>query len=241
MPILSGHYWFVTAYLLLYLAIPLLNKLFYVLDKQTLARYLLLFLVLWFVIPPLGPKIKIAGSSFDNFICLYYIGAFIKRYGLNFLEKNFNALLLIFISEGIICFYQITFIVIHFLNRSWFMHLSGSNSIFTTITSVSLFMILKNQKINYNPIINFFASSAFAVYLITENTFVKQIIWSKFFHCNYSSNLLYVIFNMILALFVSYFVCIIIDKIRIKLFANHILIFIENQYNKIYNYISKFI
>lgn len=241
LPILTGQYWFVTAYLLLYLAIPFLNKLFNILDKKTLSRYLLLFIFLWFVIPLLGYKIKIVGSNFDNLVCLYFIGAYIKRYGLSFFEKRVNALSVIFISESIICLYQLVFIVIHFFNNAWFLHLSGVNSIFTVFTAVAVFMLLKNLKIDYSPIINYFASSAFAVYLITENICMRKVIWSNIFHCNHSPNLLYCLVNMAFALIISYFVCVFIDKFRALFFAKGLLCFVENQYNKVCSFITKFV
>ncbi len=237
LPILKSQYWFVTAYLLLYLAIPPLNKLFNVLDKQTVSKYLLLFFVIWFVIPLLGYKIKLFGSPFTNFVCLYYIGAYIKRWGLPFFEKKRNAFIILFLAQGIICLWQLIFLVLHHFDEAWFMHIVH-NSTLTVLSAISIFALMKNVKIGQNSVINYFSSSAFAVYLITENIFMRDIIWTNIFHCNNYPNLSYLIWNMPLALIISYLVCTLIDKIRIKLFENCMLNFVQNLYDKTCSYIK---
>ena len=88
LPISTNQYWFVTTYLILYILIPLLNKLFNTLDKQTLSRYLCLLAVLWCIFPAIGFKIHFAESYITTFIYLYFIGAYIKRYSIPFFEKN---------------------------------------------------------------------------------------------------------------------------------------------------------
>lgn len=241
LPILTGQYWFVTAYLILYLTIPLINKLFDILDKTTLRRYLLLFMFIWFFIPLLGYKIELARGALSNFICLYCIGAYIKRYGIPFFEKKRNAIISIIFCEGIICLYQFVYLVLHYFNEEWFMHITWSNSILTVITSVSVFEMIKNIKIKYNPIINYFSSSAFAVYLITENIIVKKVLWTKIFHCNYAPNFWYMFFNMIFAVTVSYLVCTLIDKLRVKIFKEHLINIAEKIYNKVCIAITQYI
>ncbi len=233
LPVLTGQYWFVTVYLILYITIPLLNKLFDILDKTTFRRYLLFFLFLWFLVPLVVYRIGLARGPLTNFICLYYIGAYIKRYGIPFFEKKRNAIIAIILSEAIICLYQFVYLILNYFNESLFMYITWSNSILTVITSVSVFVIIKNIKIKYNPIINYFSSSAFAVYLITENIIVKKVLWTKIFHCNHAPNFWYMFFNMIFAVTVSYLVCTLIDKLRVKIFKEHLINIAEKIYNKI--------
>ena len=240
-PILTGHYWFVTAYLVLYLTIPLINKLFDVLDKTTLKKYLLLFMLIWFVIPLFGYNIKLGSSSLTFFICLYYIGAYIKRYGMPFFENKRNAIIAIILCQGISCLYEIPYMIIHYYNENFIKHLSSYHSILTVITAIFIFMLMKKINIKYNPVINYFSSSAFGVYLLTENMITREVLWIDIFHCNYSSGILYLFFNMMFAVTVSYLVCTLIDKLRVKIFKQHPVNFVDNIYNKIYAKVIKFI
>ena len=240
-PILTGQYWFVTAYLILYLMIPLLNKLFYTLDKLSLKRYIFLFIFIWFILPLFSNQIDLKSSSVTDFICIYYIGAYIKKYGFPFFENKFNIMLTVLLSEGIICIYQLLHLIKHIFIENRFMYITWSNSVLTTFTSISIFYLFKNYSLRYSPTINYFSSSALAVYLITENICVRKIIWVDIFHCNLFNNGFYVFLNIIIALFASYMICTIIDKIRMKLLGQWLLQYVENVYNKIFYFITKYI
>ena len=240
-PILTGQYWFVTSYLMLYLTIPLINKLFDILDRTTFKRYLLFFLFIWTFIPLLGYKIGLARSSLTGFICIYYIGAYIKRYGITFFENKRNIILTIIVPQAIICLYQLVYLIINYLDEGWFMHIAWSGSILAITTSVSIFTIIKNCKIKFNSTINYFSSSAFAVYLFTENIIISKVLWTKIFRCNHSPDFLFMFFNMIFAVTLSYIICTFIDKLRVKIFKEHLINLAEKIYNKAYIAITQYI
>ncbi len=240
-PVTTGQYWFVTAYIVLYLSIPMLNKLFYVLDKKELKKYLFLFMFIWFVIPLFGYNTNMQGNGFTGFICLYYIGAYIKKYGIAFFENKRNAVLTILVSQSAVCLYLLAVLNAKLFEDCYVMHMTFRNSVISALTGLSVFMLIKNIKINYNPVIDFFSSSAFAVYLITENIFVRDIIWTKIFRCNDSPYLFYMIFNMALALAVSYTICAIIDKIRMKTAEQYLINIATKIYNAIYKVLIKLI
>ncbi len=97
-PMAEGIYWFITTYLMLYILIPVLNKIFNSLNKKQIEFYLLIFLTLQSLIPTFTYKIHFAGSSLSLMIIMYFIGAYIKRYGLPFFERKRNCILTITFS-----------------------------------------------------------------------------------------------------------------------------------------------
>jgi hypothetical protein len=75
-------------------------------------------------------------------------------------------------------------------------------------------------KITYSKIINYFAGSAIAVYLITENVFIRNIIWNKLFCCDFSNSVYYTFLHIVFSVFVLYVVCTVVDKLKNILFMN---------------------
>ncbi len=83
-PVQSGHYWFVTAYVVLLLFSPLLNAAVRTLEKRQLLQVLgalLLFFCIGKSLSPLQFATDRYGYDFGWFLVLYLIGAYIRRYG----------------------------------------------------------------------------------------------------------------------------------------------------------------
>lgn len=84
-PVVEEHYWFVTAYLLLYLLAPLMNETLRALSKRTLGQGLGLLLLLLSVSASFLPvKLPIDRLGYDVvwFLCLYLTGAYLRYHGL---------------------------------------------------------------------------------------------------------------------------------------------------------------
>lgn len=83
-PIFSGSYWFVSCYALLYLAVPLLNRLLSVLDRRTHILLLCgLFVVLSVLPTALFWSTLVSGSDCLWFFALYLLAAYLRRYGIH--------------------------------------------------------------------------------------------------------------------------------------------------------------
>lgn len=221
LPISTNQYWFVTTYLILYLCFPLLNIIFNNTEKKKLKKYGIIFGILWFIIPPFMYKIHFAESPLLCFFYIYFIGAYIKRYGIEELTR-IKSFILIIISELIIISWLFICTLLHIYDSSWYGHLSSLNSIFILLTSTSLFVIFLKWKIKYNHIINYIAGSSFAVYLITENICMRKLLWLKIFKCNYSTNALYILLNSFFAIVISYLLCIVINQLK-KIYIDKII------------------
>jgi len=96
------------------------------------------------------------------------------------------------------------------------------NKITVIIISINLFLIFLNVNIRSNKIINEISKSTFGVYLIHEHYLMRMFLWEKLFNASKISNSLKLIMYGVLATFLVYVMCTIIDFIRIKILEEKI-------------------
>ena len=92
MPLLSGRYWFYNTYFVLILLSPFINKLIVALSKDEFKKLLLIFFVLWVLIPFVHGLKAIEMSNLGWFVFLYLIAAYIRFFKEDFTKKNNNIL-----------------------------------------------------------------------------------------------------------------------------------------------------
>ncbi|MCL2052208.1 MAG: acyltransferase family protein [Lachnospiraceae bacterium] len=105
LPISTMHYWFITAYLLLYLISPFLNAAFEKIEKVALQKIIVILLVLFcgfksFI--PFSLNLDSYGYDFGWFILLYLTGAYIRIYGFAALSPKGRGLSLYLVSVVLI-------------------------------------------------------------------------------------------------------------------------------------------
>lgn len=197
--------WFVVIYSILYLLIPYINKLINNLSQKqlkTLITINIIFFYLWFTIFT-NTTIKDGGYGIVNFINLYMIGAYIKKYKDVSIHKYKT------ISIYLLCAI-VTTILSCFTTRSAYAY----NTIFNLIGSISLFLTFKNMNIKNNNIINKLSTYTFTTYIIHENSFLVKILYRDIFNCDKFYNSNYMIINMIYTVLGIYLICIIVEFIR---------------------------
>lgn len=170
---------FIGCYLLFFLCIPFLNLLINgMVEKQH--RYLILLLVFIYVISGSIPMISISFNYVTWFCVLYIISSYVRLYPLVIFENTKLWLLLTIISVLIasmsiigLCYIEN---VIGKFNPYFFV--ADSNKIFAVTTGFSSFMLFKNLKIKYNPLINAMGASTFGVLLIHANSStMRKWLW----------------------------------------------------------------
>lgn len=232
LPISTSQYWFVTTFILLGILSPLLNIVFRYLNKRQIELYLSLFIFLWFILS-CTYKITYCGSALLYFIVIYFIGAYLKTYNVQIFEKKYVDIIVLLFTQIIVCAWILLCIHLNKYNPAWFAHLSHLNSIFTLLASVSIFTFFKNTNISYNNAINKISSGCFSVYIITENCLIRKYIWIEWFHCLKSTNIDYVILNVLFSILVSFAICICADILTSPL--------INKISNKLEEYSNKYI
>ena len=182
LPIETEHYWFATAYLILYLLAPLLAAGVRAVEKQTLQiiiGVLLLYFSVWKSFLPVVIATDRYGYEYGWFLCLFLIAAYIRLYGCPVLEKKRNALLL-YAGMGL-CIFLLTAAAGKLAGSvdtfGYYMGMPTTyNHILCLLGAVGFFMVFKNMR-PWNgrvaTIIRRLAPYTFGVYLLHEHVLVR--------------------------------------------------------------------
>lgn len=218
-------YWFVWAYIIMLIFMSILNMALQQMHEKQLRCVLIALTVMWVIMPQLNTYFlgklvvdlnAIGYSDGIFFIYLYLIAAYLKLYP-NSLTKNvyINLLVAALIFVGIYFSIEIPTNYaninpeIYNLNEAM---LQG-NSLFTVLASIAIFNVFLNIDIGKIKIINRIAASTFAVYLIHDNSLIREVLWGYLDNSkihNADAMLLYGVKAMI----VVFIICILIDISR---------------------------
>lgn len=235
-PVVTEHYWFATSYIILCLLMPFLNEGIKKLAKNELKLLIISMLVIFSVsksvIPMQLPWDKY-GYDVLWFIVVYLSGAYIRRYGLPFIDKRSKAVCVYVLSE-LIVFLSFVFFRLVFFKTGSFEDLINYgytyNFIFCYTGAIGLFLafgsfknkntdgkqIIKNSKIKTT--IELFSKATFGVYLIHEHIDMRGL-WIKFTDAESLLNSSVPVFfiNMAITVITVYLICSAIEIIRLKL------------------------
>ncbi|WP_243685193.1 acyltransferase family protein [Methanosarcina barkeri] len=219
LPVITGTYWFVTIYIVLYLFSPFLNTALQNMKKKNIIKKLILVSAVFFVILPSinFTYFTDTGYSVYNFVFLYCVGAYIRKYDLP--VKNRTYFLLGYLMCSLLVFFGAMLLNTlpetpeYFFADPW-----NYNFIFVELGAICFFMVFKSIKIQ-STTINFMATSVFGIYLISNHPFVLDVLYSKILHCaDYSYSPLFVR-HMLFSGIGVLISCLIIDFFRQKLFT----------------------
>lgn len=174
MPVTHSIYWFITAYLILYILIPIINKFLKIVEKKNYETLLLAILTILYLF---------IHNNISSFIYLYILGSYIRKsvFPLNKLKMKHCIYILcsLFIFLILYVCFKIPYCT-NFEQISRVMHkLTVIHSPILLISSVCIFNIIKNLKFDTNPVINSIAISVLPVYLIHENFLVRPLLWEN--------------------------------------------------------------
>lgn len=228
--------WFFTAYFILMLLSPVLNLIIEKLSKTSQQRLLIVFFVVFSV---LG-TFPYLGNTYVNqanwFAYMYFLGAYIRKYSIPFLDKKRNAGMLLFVFYTLGCIFQICIEKFGWKDDDF--EIRDDHSLFLFLASLGLFMLFKNLNIGSLKAVNLLASGTFAVYLIHDNHLMEDILWKDMLNVKslYGSAAFPVYaFLIVIAIFV---ICTLIDLLRQNLLERPIfkLKFINNICSKMDNW-----
>lgn len=182
-PVQMEHYWFITAYVVLYLLVPVLSAGVKQLSK-TQHKWLIAGLLLVFSIPktviPIGIPTDRYGYDFGWFICLFLIASYIRLYGIPvFKRKRVSFAIYLVAVFGI---WGIS-IVCALLSRKGlsFTHMMDMaycyNHLLVLVAAVALFYTFQYIRIPQGVVSNIIckiSSYTLGVYLLHENLAVRS-------------------------------------------------------------------
>lgn len=186
-PFGTEHYWFATAYLVMYLFAPFLAAGIGKMKKrelQMLIALLLTFFTLEKTVIPVFLATDRYGYDFGWFLCLFVVAGYLRLYGISWLEKQSHAVGAYALSSLLIWMLALfsntlggeieTFV--HYANM-----LYTYNHLLCLAGAVSLFYAFKNMRIRegrFAAAVRKLAPYTFGVYLLHEHILVRYE-WMK--------------------------------------------------------------
>ena len=240
-PILTKVYWFVNCYILLYLLSPFINKSIKQLEKKDYEKLLIIlifvFCILTSILPSHYTLDTTGGYGIIWFIILYLVGAYIKKY----IKCNYRNKINLYVYFAISVITYIAYIGLNYtlkvLNLDYNVsRLLNYNFITVFLASIFLFLYFKNLKIKSLKVINTICKIApltFAVYLIHEQTVLRNILYLDLLNLKrfWNKPIQFVVIPITaLAIFL---LCIIIEKITQQTIQKWIYNFLNHCYTKI--------
>ncbi len=189
-PISSEHYWFATAYVIMYVLAPVMNAAVNALPRKQL-KWSIIGLLVWFcfiksVVPVLFATDHF-GYDFGWFLCLYLIAAYVRKYDVR-LFSDLKGSFLVFAGSCFMIF-AITLAVYFYNLRSgrlnhYFDVPMDYNYIFTLTGSLGLFScfrFLSMREGRLSDVIRFIGPLTFGVYLLHMHIEIRDrwVVWME--------------------------------------------------------------
>lgn len=226
LPFQMEQYWFMTAYLVLYILSPVLAMGVKAVSQRNLKIIVILFVAFMCVEKSLLPM----QSAFDKrgydalwFVCLFLVAAYIRLYGLKILEKPMCAMFLYIAGCVLLMAENMAFAVIY-QETDKLGYLVGTpyhyNHIFNFLASVGLFMFFLKIRIKdgvFSKVICAIAPYTLGVYLLHEQIYVRYL-WPVWVGTNNSQGTFMFVVSAMGAVLLVFTVGILVDYLRSLLF-----------------------
>lgn len=225
-PVQMNHYWFATAYILMYIFVPVLSEGVKKLTKKQLQTVIVLAVMVFSVSKSVLPfQLEMDKKGYDAvwFVCLFLIAAYIRLYGINRLKKSSQGFLLYFIScVGIFAVSCVIAIASNRLGKFEYFIAStfDYNHILCLLASVGLFTGFLHWKMPEGKIADFarkIAPYTFGVYLLHENREIRYL-WPKWLGVNNCFKGIGMLPHWLISILIVFTVGIVVDYLRSLLF-----------------------
>ena len=209
MPVIFNEYWFFTAYTVLFLFTPFINRGLKALSRRDFGRLLALMLVLWSALPMIEGTV-LYGANLLQLLMVYSIGAYMRLYPDCLARKRKTALALMIGCAAVLVVGL--YLYIHVFNLNTF-YLRQRCSLLVVGFTTGLISFCASLKPFHCKPLNWFAGSMFGVYLIHENPFLKPYIW-RFFRVRDHADSPDLFFHMLLVTGVIIVAGVLLDKVK---------------------------
>ena len=214
-PVIYRAYWFFTAYLLVYIFSPYVNRLLGSLDFRAYTKLLVIALAIWSVIPTVFNKHRYDPSLYGNeliqLLLLYAIGGYIRLYRERF-DRRWLRYSLAPVCMGMM--FLSTIVMDTTGNMAYSTYFYDRPSILTIGAAVGLMLIFLHFKPFHSRFINGVAACTFGVYLIHDNNLVRPFLWGDLLHNAAYSDSSLLIVHMVISVVGVYLVCTAIEFVR---------------------------
>ena len=190
-PVTLNKYWFITAYIIIYIFSPYINKFAKSLDKISYKKLLLILLAIYCLIPTFfglffnSTEEMLYYNRLIWLTIIYLVGAYIKLHQIPKLSSSKNSITLSIASFGIMIF-SILFIekfdkVFSAIGTTEVAYVWTPNNILMFLLSLGIFHYFLYLKIKENKIINKISSTTLGIYLLHDGV-LAYWFWNNVFN-----------------------------------------------------------
>ncbi len=215
-PIIFKKYWFMTAFVVLYIFMPYINRLIEALDRREHLRFIIVSLLLFSIIPMLTTK-NMFGNEIVQFLMFYMIGAYLGKYKDNYFNNKKHCYSVLIVS-ALVLFGSV--VVVDLLGSRFGVlaehstYLFARNSIVSIAFATSLFSAFALRKPFTNNIVNSVAACTLGVYLISDNPLIRHVLWSDWLNVPGVVDKPILILHMFACVFLVFIGCVVIEFVR---------------------------
>ena len=218
MPVWGFNTNFSSCFIVFWLTIPFWNILIKNMSKRQHELLLCLLLGTYTILGSI-PKFSVSFNYVTWFGVIYLIASYIRLYPVELYsnKKVWASLSILTILLGCASI----LVMHHYLGNNENLFVSDSNKILAVAIAITTFLWFKNINIPYSKLINTIGGSTFGVLLIHANSdAMRQWLWKDTVDCvgHYSLPFWQLVGFSIGVVLAIFFICTIIDIIRIKLF-----------------------
>ena len=210
-PFWKGARWFVETYIILILLAPFLNKALCSLNKKAyellLAIQILIFSV-WYSVGLSAPVLD-DGYGIINFITLYMIGGYLKRYGGEswlYRQKKWK-LLLIYVGMAVV-----TFLMSYFTNPYGYAYITN------IVGAAAIFTFFAKWDIGWIRWINGISKAAFDVYFVHSDKNTSLLLMYELLGAKFIVDTPWIMLHVIPVILIVWLLGFCTFKVRKKLF-----------------------
>lgn len=225
-PVQMEHYWFATAYILLYVFVPVLSEGVKQLSKKQLQTTILLLVIVFSIIKSVVPfQMSIDAHGYDAlwFICLFLIAAYIRLYGNGPISTCARGFSLYAISS--VGIFGVANFIAFLSNRlgkfEYFAGLTFNyNHVLCLLGSIGLFLGFLHWNMPEGKFANLarkIAPYTFGVYLLHENMEIRYL-WPQWFGTGKFEQGTWSVLHWLISIMIVFIVGIIVDYLRSILF-----------------------
>ena len=191
LPVIYEHWWFVSVYFVMFLIAPFFNRLLHALSKRQYAAFLILFGVLWCLIPTVSLQ-DVQSNNLFWFLYVYALAGYLRLHC--DLSKRTCGFYFLLAGLSVLCLFG-SAVVLDVLGIRYTFFRSHTNYFFGTkmlpTIAAAVFIFLGFSRIDIGSVrwINVLSSTMFGVYLLHDDAFVRPFLWRKLLHCaSYASS-----------------------------------------------------
>ncbi len=230
LPVQMEQYWFITAYVIMYLFSPVLSTAAKAMKQEQLKGTVIALLTFFAVsktILPVELAIDKRGNDALWFLCVFLVAAYIRLYGIDYLsgEKGFRRGVLCYLAgcAGIYCLmFAVRAVYLKTGSMDHFIKIGlDYNHVLNLFSAVGLFYAFLNLKISSGglpaKVIYKVAPYSLGVYLLHEQIEVRYL-WPQWLLASPEGNVILLVIRCIASVVLVYIMGILADAVRAAIF-----------------------